>query len=186
MEEPWLRRVKTLSLSRTLGREIPRWHYGTDTENTQLQLGQKDSKQHETGLQRKFLKERKNLIGLTMLGGFFSSGREFEEELGYKEKQATEKAKYLCHKKHVIIVHYKTSLWMLIQKCWYSDTTMQILGGQRKNFAFLDGVRKQTSRSFQGIIRRNKTRYRHLKLYETDTNICVLNIKGNFRRKTYS
>lgn len=39
------------------------------------------------------------MIGLTMLGGFFSSGREFEEELGYKEKQATEKAKHLCHKK---------------------------------------------------------------------------------------
>ena len=92
MEEPWLRRVKTLSLSKTLGS-------GTDTENTQLRLGQKDSKQQETGLQRKFLKELKNLIGLTMLGGFFSSGREFEEELGYKEKQATEKAKHLCHKK---------------------------------------------------------------------------------------
>lgn len=33
-----------------------------------------------------------------MLGGFFSSGIEFEEELGYKEKQATEEAKHLCHK----------------------------------------------------------------------------------------
>ena len=70
------------------------------TAELTLYKGQKDSKQHETGLQRKILKELKNLIGLTMLGGFFSSGREFEEELGYKEKQATEKAKHLCHKKN--------------------------------------------------------------------------------------
>lgn len=70
-----------------------------DTENTQLRLGQKDSQQHETGLQRKNLKELNNLIGLTMLGGFFSSGTEFEKELGYKGKRATEKAKHLCHKK---------------------------------------------------------------------------------------
>ena len=35
-----------------------------DTENTQLRLGQKDSQQHETGLQRKNFKELNNLIGL--------------------------------------------------------------------------------------------------------------------------
>lgn len=34
---------------------------------TQLRLGQKDSQQHETGLQRKNFKELNNLIGLTML-----------------------------------------------------------------------------------------------------------------------
>ena len=62
-------------------------NYGMDTDSTQSRPEPEDTKQHETGLWKKNLKELMSLIGLTMSGGFFSSARVWRRiRHGHKEK----------------------------------------------------------------------------------------------------
>lgn len=62
--------------------------------------------------QKCVLKELMDLIGLMMLGGFFSSAVEFGEELEMSIKKKKKKSKAIISviKSNAIIVHYVTQL----------------------------------------------------------------------------